>query len=235
MSDAPVTTTIDDGVAVVRFDDGKANALSYAAIEAMEAAFDQAEADGLAICIVGRPGRFSAGFDLGVMNAGLDSALGLVAAGGRMMLRLYLHPRPVVAAVTGHAVAGGVLLAASCDVRVGADVPAKIGLNETSIGMSLPQFAVELARDRLTPTQRLQATLTAQMYDPQGAVAVGWLDRVVSADACEAEAVAEARRLGTYSPAAYAQTKKLLRQPVVDRIRASSGADLSDFQVEPAT
>jgi enoyl-CoA hydratase len=235
MADAPVTTTIDDGVAIVHFDDGKVNALSYAAIDALEAAFDQAEDEGLAICLVGRPGRFSAGFDLSVMNAGVDSALELVAAGGLMMVRLYMHPRPVVAAVTGHALAAGVLVAAACDVRIGADVPAKIGLNETSIGMSLPQFAIELARDRLDPRIQLQATLAAEVYDPQGAVTAGWLDRVVAADDCEAEAVTEARRLSAYSPAAYAQTKKLLRQPVIDRIAAGSTNYQDDFKIESTT
>jgi enoyl-CoA hydratase len=222
MSDAPVTTTIEDGVAVIRFDDGKVNALSHAAIEALEAAVEQAQAEAQAICLVGRPGRFSAGFDLSVMSAGLDAATELVAAGGRLMLRLYLHPQPVVAAVTGHALAAGVLLAASCDVRIGADVPAKIGLNETAIGLSLPVFAVELARDRLTPTELLRATVTAQIYDAPGAAAAGWLDRVVAADDCEAQAIAEARRLAAYSAEAYARTKKLLREPVVERIAAGS-------------
>jgi enoyl-CoA hydratase len=234
MADAAVTTTIEDGVAVVRFDDGKVNALSHAAIEALEEAIDKAEAEAQAICLVGRPGRFSAGFDLSVMNAGLESAAGLVVAGGQLMLRLYLHPQPVVAAVTGHALAAGVLLAASCDVRVGADVPAKLGLNETAIGMSLPVFAVELARNRLNPVEVLRATVNAEIYDPKGAVAAGWLDRVVAADDCEAEAIAEARRLAGYSAVAYAQTKQRLRQPVVDQI-AERTAKYEGFQMSSST
>ena len=88
-------------------------------------------------------------------------------------MRLYMHPQPVVVAVTGHALAAGALLALACDVRIGADVPAKIGLNETSIGMPLPLFATELARDRLSPTAFVRATLAAEIYDPEGAVR-GW-------------------------------------------------------------
>jgi enoyl-CoA hydratase len=233
MSDAPVTTTIEDGVAVVRFDDGKVNALSYAAIEAIEAALDEAQREARAVCLVGREGVFSAGFDLSVMRAGIEAAVQLVTAGGRMLVRLYLHPQPVVAAVTGHALAAGVLLSASCDVRIGADGPAKIGLNETAIGMSLPVFAVELARDRLNPEAVTRATMGAEIYDPHGAAAVGWLDRVVPADECVSEAIAQARRWAEYSPAAYAQTKKLVREPVVERIRAAGTADLADFKVEP--
>jgi enoyl-CoA hydratase len=230
MADAPVTTTIEDGVAVLRFDDGKVNVLSYAALEALTEGFDQASKDASAICIAGREGVFSAGFDLSIMRSGIDAAVALASTGGQLMLRLCLHPQPVVAAVTGHALAAGVLLAAACDVRIGADVGnAKIGLNETAIGMSLPAFAIELARDRLTPRALTAATVGAQLYDPHGAVEAGWLDEVVPAEECVGRAIAEARRLGQYSPAAYAQTKKMLREPLVERTRAAMARD--DFRV----
>jgi enoyl-CoA hydratase len=229
---APVTTTIEDGVAVLRFDDGKVNVLSYAAIEAFDAALDQAEEEATAVCIVGREKATSAGFDLSVMNAGLDSALDLMSAGGRMLMRLYTHPQPVVIAVTGHALAAGALLVASCDIRIGADRPSKIGLNETAIGMSLPLFAVELARDRLNPAFLVRSALCAEVFDPHGAVEAGWLDRVVPAETCADEAIAEARRLGQFVNAAYAQTKRSLRQPVVDRVRAGTEADRARFTVE---
>jgi enoyl-CoA hydratase len=233
MSDAPVTTTIEDGVAVVRFDDGKVNALTHPAIEAIEAALDQAEQEARAVCLVGRDGVFSAGFDLTVMRAGVEAALALVTAGGRMLLKLYLHPQPVVAAVTGHALAAGALLSASCDARIGADGPAKIGLNESAIGMSLPVFAVELARDRLNPAVLVRATQGAEIFDPAGAVDAGWLDRVVPAERCVEEAVAQARQWGEYSFEAYSRTKKLVRQPVVDRVRAGEAAALAEFTIDP--
>ena len=234
MADAPppLTTTIEDGVAVLRFDDGKVNVLSYAAIAAFEAGLDRAEQEASAVCIVGREKATSAGFDLSVMNAGIESALDLVGAGGRMLLRLYTHPQPVVIAVTGHALAAGALLVASCDVRIGADRPSKIGLNETAIGMSLPLFAVELARERLNPAHLVRSALCAEVFDPHGAVAAGWLDRVVPAESCVDEAIGEARRLGQYVGAAYAATKRALRQPTVDRVRAGGAADRANFMVE---
>jgi enoyl-CoA hydratase/carnithine racemase len=113
----------------------------------------------------------------------------------------------------------------------GADQPAKIGLNETSIGMPLPLFAVELARDRLAPEALVRATLAAETFGPHGAAEIGYLDQVVAADECESAAVAEARRLGEYSNAAYAQTKQVLRQPVVERVLAGGAADLERFAV----
>ena len=229
----PLTTTIEDGVAVLRFDDGKANVLSHASVDAFQAALDRAEAEASAVCIVGRDGMFCAGFDLAVMTAGPDAARKLVTHGGRMLMRLYLHPQPVVGAVTGHALAAGALLVLACDVRIGADVPTKIGLNETSIGMALPLFALELARDRLAPTALARATIAAETYDPHGALGAGYLDRVVPAGSLADEAVAEACRLGGYQPGPYAQTKESLRRPTMDRVVAGGAADLARFTVEP--
>lgn len=232
MADAGVTTTIEDGVAVVRFDDGKANALTYDALTEFEAALAQATQDATAVCLVGRPGVFSAGFDLKVMSKSIEDALKLAAAGWTMMRALYLHPQPVVAAVTGHALAAGAVLISACDVRIGADVPAKIGLNETAIGLALPPFAIELARERLDPREVLRATLGAHIYDPASAVTAGYLDQVVPADEVESTAFAEAQRLGALSAGAYGTSKRLLRQPVVDRVEAASGVDLGDFKAD---
>jgi enoyl-CoA hydratase len=232
-ADGPVTTTIEDGVAVLRFDDGKANVLSTAAIDAFHAALDRAEADATAACVVGREGKLCAGFDLSVMTAGPEAAQALVAQGSDLLMRVYQHPQPVVVAVTGHALAAGALLLLACDVRIGADMPAKIGLNETSIGMPLPLFAIALAEDRLARTALVEATVGARVYDPAGAVAAGYLDRVVPADTVVDEAVAEARRLGGYRAGAYAQTKQLLRAATVRRVEAEGKADLARFTVEP--
>jgi enoyl-CoA hydratase len=232
-SSSVLTTSIDDDVAVMRFDDGKANVLSHAAVEAFGEALDRAEAETRAVCVVGREGKLSAGFDLSVMTAGPDAARDLVIKGGELLMRLYLHPQPVVVAVTGHALAAGALLVLACDVRIGADVPAKIGLNETSIGMSLPLFALELARDRLAPAALTRATIAAEIYDPRGAVEAGYLDRVVPVEAVVDEAIAEARRLGAYRPGAYAQTKEALRRPTADRVLAGAAADLVRFAFEP--
>lgn len=230
-----MTTTIEDGVAVLRFDDGKVNVLSYRAIDALNEALDRAEKEASAVCILGRPGRMSAGFDLAVMTESIESALDMLAKGGEMMLRLFLHPQPVVVGVTGHALAGGALLVLCCDVRIAADIPSKIGLNETSIGMPLPRLFAELARARLSPRALSRATLAAELYDPRGAVEAGYLDQVVPVEDCEAASIAEARRLGAYATEPYAQTKRILRQPIVDQIRAgdSLAVDPEAFRNDP--
>ena len=138
---------------MLHLDDGKANALSVELISAISAAVSAAEADPdqRAVVIHGRDGRFSGGFDLGVMLGGDVAAIvSLVADGGELVRMLYGAGVPVVAACTGSAVAGGALMLLGCDVRVGADVPAKIGLNEVAIKMVLPDWALTIARERLS-------------------------------------------------------------------------------------
>jgi enoyl-CoA hydratase len=155
----------------------------------------------------------------------------LVIAGARWWLRLYGLGIPTVAACTGHALAGGAITLLACDRRIGADVPAKIGLNEVAIGMVLPIFAVEFARDRLLPTAFGPATMGAQVYDPAGALAVGYLDEVVPADDVLDTAIAEARRLAQLRTGAYGGTKANLRSEMIERVLAGLEADMAGVDV----
>jgi enoyl-CoA hydratase len=230
MSDPILTTTIDaDGVAVVRLDDGKANALSHTMIDLLHGALDQAEADARSVCFIGRDGKFCAGFDLSVMTAGPDATRGLVKAGGELLMRLYGHPQPTVVAVTGHALAAGALFVLSCDTRIAADVPAKIGLNETAIGMGLPRYGVELARDRLSKRAFIASVLQAEIHAPAAAVEVGYVDRVVPAAECVSTAIAEAARLGQFRSGAYALTKSQMRSAMIADVRRDLDADMANM------
>ena len=215
-----VTTEMRDGVAVVTLDDGKMNAVGHELIDGLHGALDRAAADASAVCIVGNGKALSAGFDLKVLQGGdVDAMVGLVNAGGRLIMRLFAHPQPTVVAVNGHALAAGALLVLACDTRIGTPGAAKIGLNETAIGLALPEFAYELAAVRLSTRYLTRAAIQAEIFDPAGAVAAGYLDRLE--DDCAAAAVAEATRLAQLPANAYAGTKASLRQPLVDRVLAN--------------
>jgi enoyl-CoA hydratase len=219
-------------VALLRMDDGKANALSHPLIDAVNAAVDRAsEGDARALVLSGRPGRFSGGFDLKAMMASPAAARDLVRAGGELMMRLYEHPLPLVIACTGHAVAGGVLLAATGDLRIGARGPFKLGLNEVSNGMPVPILAHELARDRLDPRHLVEAVLFARLYDPEAALQVGWLDRLAEPDQLEAEAISAAQLLAALPAPAYAHTKRSLRRATIEHIRATVEQNLAQFTI----
>jgi enoyl-CoA hydratase len=230
-----VTYELQGNVAVVSFDDGKANVYSHEALDALSAALDRAEAEPQAgaVLLVGRPGRFSAGFDLTIMTAGPDSMRSLVAAGGRFVAKLLLEPLPVVAACTGHALAAGALVLLAADQRIGAAGDWKIGLNEVAIGMALPTWAVELARYRMPPSE-FDRIVLGQIGGPDEAKEAGFLDRVVPADELLTEATASAARLAELSGPAVSGTKSRARAAVADRMLAGMDEDLAGISVPRA-
>jgi enoyl-CoA hydratase len=222
MSQELVTTELRDDVAIVRFDDGKANAFSATSIGALHTAFDRAEKEAKSVVLVGRPGRFSGGFDLRVMGGGDGDAIrAMVRGGAELALRLYDFPIPVVIACTGHAVAMGAVLLMAADTRIGVAGEFKIGLNEVAIRMTLPMFAIELAQDRLSRRHLQRATNLAELYAPERAVDVGFLDRVVPADELLEAAVAEAESYAPLDLPAHHGTKRNLRGRTLERLRAS--------------
>ncbi len=221
-----VTFELRDRVAVVGMDDGKANALGYAMMDALDAALDRAEREAAAVVLTGRKGRFSAGFDLAEMMGGVDKARALVTRGAGGLLRLYTLPMPLVIACTGHALAGGALAVLTGDVRVAARGAFRIGLNEVQIGMPVPVLAMELARDRLDRAHLTAATLFANVVDPEGALRAGWVDELAAEEGLLDAALGHARRLAALPRDAYAKTKVALRERTVQYVRDTLAADM---------
>ncbi len=209
-------------VAVFNIDDGKANAVGYEFLTAINEALDRAESDAKAVVLVGRPGRFSAGFDLSVMKeGGPEEAMKLVNEGGKMLLRLFSNPLPIVAACTGHALAAGAFMLLSSDTRIGANGDFKIGLNETAIGMTLPVFGFELSKARLSQRHLTASPVQARIYNPKEAVDAGFLDQIVEPDKVIETAIGAATGLAAISGDAYKGNKLGMRKPFIDTIAAS--------------
>jgi enoyl-CoA hydratase len=221
--------TLEGTTAVLRMDDGKANALSDAMIDALMAALARAEKEATAIVLAGRPDRFCAGFDLKVMMSGPENAKALLTRGSALLMRLYGVPLPLVIACTGHALAGGALVLLTGDVRVGAAGAYRLGLNEVSIGLPVPVLAMELARDRITSSELARATLQATIYAPDDAARAGYLDAVVPAGEVMGKAMEEAARLGGLSKTAYAATKTRLRGKTIRHIEETLESDMQSI------
>lgn len=226
MSSGVLSYTLEGKTAVLTMDDGKANALSDAMIDALGGAVDRAAGEASAIVLAGRAERFCAGFDLKVMMSSPDAAKALLRRGAALLMKLYGCPVPLVMACTGHALAGGALVLLTGDARIGAAGPYRIGLNEVQIGLPVPVLAMELARDRLAPSELPRATLQAKIYDPEDAARAGYLDEVVASSDVMARAKAEAARLGELSRAAFAATKKRLRGRTIAHIEATLDEDM---------
>ena len=171
--------------------------------------------------ILGREGKFSAGFDLEEFKKGPEASVALVTAGAHMMLRMFTHPQPVIAACTGHAIAAGAFMLLCSDTRIGIDGGFKLGLNETAIGMVLPVFGLELATARLSKRLLQAATVQARLFNPQEAVDAGFLDELVEADALKDRSLELAAQLGQLPVESYSGNKLAIRAPYIERMQAA--------------
>ncbi|MEM7433820.1 MAG: crotonase/enoyl-CoA hydratase family protein [Myxococcota bacterium] len=212
----------DGGVGIIRIDDGKANVMSVPTMSAINSALDQAEADGVVVVIEGREGLFSAGFDLGVFKQGPGPAGEMLRAGGTLVARILSFPAPVIAACTGHAIAMGSFLLLSSDLRIGASGAFRIGMNEVAIGLAVPYFALEVARQRLPVSVLSRAALLAEMVGPEEAARMGFLDRVVPSDQVVPAALEAARAFSELDMAAHRETKVRLRGATAEAVRQAT-------------
>ena len=209
-------------------DDGKANVMSLTMLNALHAAFDRAERDNTVAILKARGRHFSGGFDLNVFKTGSAREQYLmVKAGAELALRLLSFPTPVVAACQGNAFPMGAFLIMSSDHRIAAEGNYRIGMNEVAIGLTVPRFAIEIARQRLTPAYFSRVVMTAEMFGPTEAVTAGFFDRVVAADALERSAEEAAQALSTLDLAAHAATKARARGAVIKMIRGMIDEDIT--------
>ena len=200
-------------------DDGKANAMAPEMSAALNDALDRAANDAKVVVIRGRVGIFCGGFDLKIIR-GTDEDLKvrMRTSGMTLLKRLYLSPQPIIIAVTGHAVAMGALLVLAGDARIGLSGDFSIGLNETSIGLPLPITGLEIARDRLIPAIFQRATINSELFVPEKAVEAGYLDQVVASEAFHSALELASESLANLDHNAFAETKRRVRQPTLDRI-----------------
>lgn len=234
MSPVSVEYTSPEGqrsVAVLRFDDGKANAFNPASLDAALAALDEIDrSDAGALVVAGRPGFFSGGLDLKALPSlpTADKRVVLTRF-GELLLRVFTFRAPTVAAVTGHAIAGGALLALAADVRCGADLPARFGVTEIAIGLPIPSFGVLLAKAALSPPALVEIALHARVLTLREAHARGVFLGLYPEEAVVDAAVAYAGELARLHGPAYAATKQFLWDAELARVRAGLADEVVRF------
>lgn len=222
---------IIDGVAVIKIDDGKANALSLPMQQAFNSALDQAQQAKLPVVITGRSGILSAGFDLKTLAAGGQPAYEMLNGGIEIALRLLSFETPVVIACGGHAIAMGVFLLQSGDYRIGVAGNFKYSANEVAIGMTMPWSMIEILRQRLTPAALSRAVLLAETFTPTNGVENGLIDRVVATEAeLMPTALEFAKSTLALNAAAHAASKQRLRDEAIASIRGCWTKDSVDWK-----
>jgi enoyl-CoA hydratase len=215
----------------ITIDDGKVNAFSIPTLQAIHAALDEAESGEGPLVLTGRPGRFSAGFDLGVFASGDgDAIVEMLGLGAKLCERLLSYPRPVIAAAPGHALAAGAFVLLAADARIGVDGDFKVGLNETRIGMTLPWYVIALAEYRLSRRHLDEAIVLGTIYTPRAATDVGYLDRVVAPDDLEAEIQRTVEDLSSLNAEAFRGNKERLHRDVLPAVRDGAERSLDEIR-----
>jgi len=225
---AHLNLTLDsDGIAVVTLCHPPMNAMDAGLLEELAGLFEGLGLDPRvrAAVIVGEGRAFSAGLDL-------KTAPQLDRTGQRRLVdalndcfgTLYAWPKPLIAAVNGHAIAGGLILALCADWRLVADLPLQASLAEVKVGVTYPVSALDIARGELTPAAARHLVLLGEALDAAQAASLGVFDERVPASDLMVRAIGRARRTAELPPQAFATTKRELRAEALGRIaRARNG------------
>ena len=204
-------------VALLRMEAGKANAIGPAFLSALDNLLGGLDG-AAAVVMTGQGNAFSVGLDLPAL-IGLDreALRGLISRFDEVMLRLFEFAAPMVAAVNGHAVAGGCVLALQADVRLVADKELRIGLNETQLGIGLPASVLEPLRLQVPASSLLPLALEGRLVAPREALALGLVHEVVPEAELLDRALFRARALAALPPGGVRLVKAALRRPVCIR------------------
>ena len=226
-------------VAVLRMVHGKANALDVEFCDALQAQLDEcAQSDAGALVLTGDGKMFSAGVDLlRIVNDGAGYVRSFLPSLNRMLETLFSCPKPVVAAVNGHAIAGGCVMASAADYRMMAREPGRIGIPELLVGVPFPVVPLEIMRFA-APRQYLQALAYRGLtLSADEALQHGLVDAVIGAETLLDEAVAVAASMAAIPAAAFSLTKLQMRAPTRRRMRAGAAVDtdVQDAWASPET
>jgi enoyl-CoA hydratase len=217
---------LNDGIAVLTLAHGKANALDLEFCEALVARFQELRTSAAkAVVLTGQGKIFCAGVDLKrLSDGGADYIRQFLPVLHKLYDTVFYHPKPVVAAINGHAIAGGAVLAACADRRIMAGASGRIGVTELLVGVPFPALAFEIVRFAVPARHLSEFTLSGATYASDEALQRGWIDEVAEPDDLLEDAIAVAQELALLAPAAFAQTKTQIRQPVAERLERSGEA-----------
>tara|TARA_B100000809_G_scaffold2881_2_gene3256 strand:+ start:2559 stop:3248 length:690 start_codon:yes stop_codon:yes gene_type:complete len=219
MTDQLATLTSEGDVSIITLNDGKANVFSPEMSKTISSLLDEVPDDKGSLVITGRPGIFSAGFDLKIISSGDASAVSsMIKTGFTLLARVYNFPRPVIAACSGHGVALGAFLLCCADYRIGAKGQFIVQANETRNNMSIPTPILEISKTRISKTHWYRAILNAEAYPIEKAIEPGYLDEVVEAESLMTRAMEVANDLATLGHPHYKITKDLDQKDTLKRI-----------------
>lgn len=226
-----LTYSFSDNISTIALDDGKANVMSVQMLNEINSALDQAEANGGVVIITGNAKLLSGGFDLAVFKEGSpDEVFTMLSSGAKLALRLLSFPLPTICACSGHAVAMGIFVLLSTDYRIGIDGGSKFAANEVAIGMTVPHFAIETLRQRLTPQQLNKAVNFAYYFSAKEALSAGILDELTSEEELMSTAIERAKGALELDAAAHTNSKLRMREELLKKMEVAIERDCEGWR-----
>ena len=223
MSEIINLRNIDD-VSLITLDDGKVNAFSIEMLEAFNEKLSQVPRNNGSLIIKGREGIFSGGFNLKTFSSGDPEQINkMLKLGFETLYEVYTFPRPVIAAVSGHAIALGIFLTSCCDYRIGVKGDYILQANEVRNKMSIPTQLIEIAASRLHKSHIYRALFHAEPYPMALGVEAGWLDELVDQKELEKRTLEKAKNLSELGHPYYKETKEILLGETFQKIKSAIG------------
>jgi enoyl-CoA hydratase/carnithine racemase len=225
MNQKNITIARKDRAAIISLNRNITNALNLELIRELSAILHtiKQDADIYGIVLTSTNDKFfSIGFDIpGLYGLPPDEFRVFYQAFNRFCIELFSFPKPAVAAIPGHAVAGGCILTLCCDYRYIAEGNKKMGLNEIKLGVPIPYPADCILRDLVGFRMYREVVDSGDFFLPESLVSMGLVDRMISFDRLHAQAVEKIMMLGSYAPQAFAMIKQNRVEPVISNIRSS--------------
>lgn len=214
-------------VAFMRMNAGKANAFSPKMVEGLSRLLDELDRnEAPAVVMTGYDNYFSAGLDIPtLLGFDRDRMTDFIHGFADVMIRIFCHPKPVVAAINGHAVAGGCVLAIQCDYRIMAAGETRLGLSETQLGVGLPGLVIETMRCQFPCASFLPAAIEGRLFTPEEALKLGLVHETAPPKDLEARATRKANELASIPREAFIQVKEAIRRPAVEAYQRNRDSD----------
>jgi 3,2-trans-enoyl-CoA isomerase len=221
-----------DKSAVLTLHRGKVNAFNGAVVGELRGQLEELAADDSvgALVLTGHGKFFSFGLDVPELySMAKEDFAEFLRAFTHLYTTLFVYPKPVIAALNGHAIAGGCMIAVACDRRLMAEGYAKMALNEITFSSTVFAGSVEMLRACVGQRNAEEVLLSGAMFDPHRALTIGLVDTVVPADDLMDLALEEARVMADRSGPAFINMRKLLRGSIAEIMRDREGESIGEF------
>jgi 3,2-trans-enoyl-CoA isomerase len=232
MHDSVVELTTSGTIATLTLSRGKVNALNPPFVSAIQRDLDSLASDEAvrAAILTGRGSFFSFGFDIPeFLQYSKDEFKQYLESFTALYTSIFVHPKPIIAALNGHTIAGGAMLATACDYRIMTTGNAKISLNEISLGSTLFAGSVEMLEHLLGTRRSATVALSGAMYSAEEALELGWIEETCKPEQLKLLAKKRATAYAEKDAVAFQHIKMLLRGPVAERMRKREADSIQDF------